>query len=114
LERLRKQKLTPVLMLTARDAIKDRIRGLDTGADDYLSEAIRPAGVARAIALAHSPRRRQCMFKSRDWGDRIDTRSRSVLKAGEPVALTAREYASESGSGGGTCDEDRPPVGGSP
>ena len=36
LERLRKQKQTPVLMLTARDAPRDRVRGLDTGADDYL------------------------------------------------------------------------------
>src|SRR5213083_2252480 len=36
LQRLRKQKRTPVLMLTARDAPKDRVRGLDTGADDYL------------------------------------------------------------------------------
>src|SRR5512142_2622996 len=36
LKRLRKQKQTPVLMLTARDGTVDRIRGLDTGADDYL------------------------------------------------------------------------------
>ena len=36
LERLRKKKKTPVLMLTARDAVKDRMHGLDTGADDYL------------------------------------------------------------------------------
>src|SRR5262245_60297384 len=36
LDRLRKKKRTPVLMLTARDAPKDRVRGLDTGADDYL------------------------------------------------------------------------------
>ncbi|MDQ3624695.1 MAG: response regulator, partial [Verrucomicrobiota bacterium] len=36
LERLRKQKQTPVLMLTARDATRDRVRGLDAGADDYL------------------------------------------------------------------------------
>src|SRR5258707_9846312 len=36
LERLRREKATPVLMLTARDAHKDRVRGLDTGADDYL------------------------------------------------------------------------------
>src|SRR5436190_3017999 len=36
LARLRKQKQTPVLMLTARDATNDRVRGLDTGADDYL------------------------------------------------------------------------------
>ena len=41
LERLRKQKPTPVLMLTARDAHKDRVRGLDTGADDPLTEVLR-------------------------------------------------------------------------
>jgi two-component system OmpR family response regulator len=47
LERLRKQKSTPVLMLTARDAHKDRVRGLDTGADDYL---VKPFDLAELLA----------------------------------------------------------------
>src|SRR3954471_22063165 len=47
LERLRKTKQTPVLMLTARDASKDRVRGLDTGADDYL---IKPFDLSELLA----------------------------------------------------------------
>ena len=47
LERLRKQKQTPVLMLTARDAPKDRVRGLDTGADDYL---VKPFDLSELLA----------------------------------------------------------------
>src|SRR5881296_3661977 len=47
LERLRKKKPTPVLMLTARDAPKDRVRGLDTGADDYL---VKPFDLTELLA----------------------------------------------------------------
>src|SRR6266498_1987974 len=47
LDRLRKQKQTPVLMLTARDAPTDRVRGLDTGADDYL---IKPFDLSELLA----------------------------------------------------------------
>src|SRR5881628_1694338 len=47
LERLRKQKQTPLLMLTARDAPKDRVRGLDNGADDYL---VKPFDLSELLA----------------------------------------------------------------
>src|SRR5207253_10009769 len=47
LERLRKQKQTPVLMLTARDATHDRVRGLDIGADDYL---VKPFDLTELLA----------------------------------------------------------------
>src|SRR5437763_13926918 len=47
LRRLRKTKKTPVLMLTARDAVRDRVRGLDTGADDYL---VKPFDLAELLA----------------------------------------------------------------
>src|SRR5205085_9500226 len=47
LARLRKQKRTPVLMLTARDGSKDRVRGLDTGADDYL---VKPFDLSELLA----------------------------------------------------------------
>src|SRR2546428_9284009 len=47
LERLRRQQPTPVLMLTARDAHKDRVRGLDTGADDYL---VKPFDLTELLA----------------------------------------------------------------
>src|SRR6266496_612606 len=93
LERLRKQKQTPVLMLTARDAGHDRVRGLDGGADDYLVKPFDlPELLARLRALirraAGQPRPHLAV------GDvLIDTRARSVTRAGQPVALTAREYA---------------------
>jgi len=48
LEQLRKTKPTPVLMLTARDAARDRVRGLDTGADDYL---VKPFDLSELLAL---------------------------------------------------------------
>src|SRR5262252_5288363 len=47
LERLRKQKQTPVLMLTARDSFKDLVRGLDDGADDYL---VKPFDLSELLA----------------------------------------------------------------
>ncbi|HRZ58166.1 MAG TPA: response regulator, partial [Candidatus Paceibacterota bacterium] len=47
LERLRRRKPTPVLMLTARDAARDRVRGLDTGADDYL---VKPFDLSELLA----------------------------------------------------------------
>ena len=93
LERLRKQKQTPVLMLTARDRSKDRVRGLDTGADDYLVKPFDlPELLARLRALI---RRAAGQALSRiDLGlIVIDTRARSVTRAGQTVMLTAREYA---------------------
>src|SRR5208283_4133912 len=55
LRRLRKTKKTPVLMLTARDAIRDRVRGLDTGADDYL---VKPFDLDELLARLRSIIRR--------------------------------------------------------
>jgi len=93
LERLRKSKSTPVLMLTARDTIKDRVRGLDTGADDYL---IKPFDLLELLARLRSLIRRASGNSRSDLqiGDlQIDTRSRMVAKAGQSITLTAREYA---------------------
>jgi two-component system OmpR family response regulator len=93
LTRLRKQKRTPVLMLTARDTPKDRVRGLDGGADDYLIKPFdRDELLARLRALI---RRSAGQWNPQvELGDVIiDTRARSVQRNGESVALTAREYA---------------------
>src|SRR5215207_2731804 len=93
LERLRKQKQTPVLMLTARDAHKDRVRGLDTGADDYL---VKPFDLPELLARLRALIRRSAGQASPrlELGDVvIDTRARTVVRGGEPVTLTAREYA---------------------
>src|SRR5208283_4896677 len=93
LRRLRKTKKTPVLMLTARDAIRDRVRGLDTGADDYL---IKPFDLDELQARLRALIRRSASEASPrlQIGDVvIDTAARSVTRQGEPVVLTAREYA---------------------
>jgi two-component system OmpR family response regulator len=93
LARLRKTKNTPVLMLTARDTTKDRVRGLDSGADDYL---VKPFDndelIARVRALIRRAARqsRPCI----ELGDvTIDPRSRTVTHSGELITLTAREYS---------------------
>ncbi|MBI3416589.1 MAG: response regulator transcription factor [Verrucomicrobia bacterium] len=93
LARLRKQKRTPVLMLTARDATTDRVRGLDNGADDYL---VKPFDLTELLARLRALIRRSAGDgrSEIELGDiALDTRSRSVTRAGEAVTLTAREYA---------------------
>src|SRR5437016_6975571 len=93
LERVRKQKRTPVLMLTARDAPRDRVRGLDTGADDYL---IKPFDLSELLARLRALVRRAAgqSKAALELGDIvIDTRARSVTRAGQPIILTAREYS---------------------
>lgn len=92
LQRLRREKQTPVLMLTARDAPKDRVRGLDQGADDYL---IKPFDLSELLARIRALIRRaagQASAKLEFAEVSIDTRARSVARQGEAVALTAREY----------------------
>ncbi|HEY5910069.1 MAG TPA: response regulator transcription factor [Verrucomicrobiae bacterium] len=93
LRRLRKTKKTPVLMLTARDAVRDRVRGLDTGADDYL---VKPFDLAELLARLRALIRRAASQAEPgiEIGDVvIDTAARNVTRGGEPVVLTAREYA---------------------
>ena len=93
LRRLRGRKKTPVLMLTARDAVPDRIRGLDTGADDYLTK---PCDLDELLARLRALIRRsagQPQPRIEIRGVVIDLSARTVSHAGEPVVLTAREYA---------------------
>jgi len=93
LERLRKQKQTPVLMLTARDSFKDRVRGLDDGADDYL---VKPFDLSELLARLRALIRRsvgQTTSQIELGGVVIDIRARSINRAGELISLTAREYA---------------------
>ena len=84
---------TPVLMLTARDAVGDRVAGLDAGADDYLSKPFDfDELLARVRALL---RRRPALYPEvitvADLS--IDTRARRVTRGGGEVELTAKEYA---------------------
>src|SRR5438034_859020 len=93
LERLRKQKQTPVLMLTARDTSKDRVKGLDTGADDYL---VKPFDLSELLARLRALIRRSAgnAHPELEIEDiRLDTRAKTVTKSGQPITLTAREYA---------------------
>ena len=93
LRRLRPVKKTPVLMLTARDAVPDRIRGLDAGADDYLTKPFDSDELlARIRALI---RRSSGQASSRiEMGDIIiDTSARTISHLDQEISLTAREYA---------------------
>ena len=93
LERLRQTKKTPVLMLTARDTARDRVRGLDTGADDYL---VKPFDLNELFARLRALIRRaagQTRNTLDIGGHVIDTAARRVTCAGQVIALTAREYA---------------------
>ena len=93
LQRLRASKKTPVLMLTARDAARDRVRGLDTGADDYV---VKPFDLDELFARLRALVRRAAGQARNviEIGElTIDTASRRVTRAGQTIALTAREYA---------------------
>jgi len=93
LKRLRKTKTTPVLMLTARDQTRDRVRGLDTGADDYM---VKPFDLPELFARLRALIRRSANKTTNviEIGDvAIDTAARNVSRTGKPVELTAREYA---------------------
>ena len=85
--------VVPVLMLTARDAVQDRIAGLDSGADDYL---IKPFDFHELLARARALLRRGHALKPSilEIADLvIDTRAHQVKRAGSIVSLTAKEYA---------------------
>jgi len=84
---------TPILMLTARDAIEDRVRGLDSGADDYL---VKPFAFAELVARLRALTRREPAAKGTvlHVGDLVlDTTTREVSRQGEHIDLTTKEYA---------------------
>ncbi|WP_029190378.1 response regulator transcription factor [Verrucomicrobium spinosum] len=92
LQKLRPTKTSPVLMLTARDAVQDRVKGLNQGADDYLTK---PFDIEELLARIRALIRRaagqpQPVLTIRDLS--IDTAARKVLWKGEEVPVTAREY----------------------
>ncbi|MFE5331205.1 response regulator transcription factor [Embleya sp. NPDC056575] len=88
----------PVLMLTARDAVGDRVTGLDAGADDYL---VKPFELDELLARVRALLRRSAMAGAREearddvlaYADlRMDTASREVTRAGRTIDLTRTEY----------------------
>jgi len=83
---------TPVLMLTARGDVEDRVRGLDYGADDYLAKPFSMAELmARIRALLRRDGKRDPVLKARNLS--LNTISRRVLLNNEPVNLTAKEFS---------------------
>lgn len=93
LDRLRPEITTPVLMLTARDTVTDRVKGLDRGADDYL---VKPFDGEELLARLRSLIRRTAgqVHSSIEIGlVHLDMSSRSVFVSGKPIEITAREYS---------------------
>jgi len=93
LRRLRLKKKTPVLLLTARDRSADRVRGLDTGADDYL---VKPFDLPELLARLRAIIRRSASEARSviEVGDvSVDIAARTVSQKRKPVVLTAREYS---------------------
>ncbi len=93
LKRLRAKKKTPVLILTARDAVGDKVSGLNTGADDYLTK---PFELSELIARVRALIRRSAEKPSpllKLGTVEVNTAARSVKKSGRAVELTPKEYA---------------------
>ena len=84
---------SPILMLTARDAIDDRVAGLDSGADDYL---LKPFDFKELLARLRALLRRSGVPRPETLPVAdltINTASHAVTRAGRPINLTAKEYA---------------------
>lgn len=92
--RLRENKVdTPIIMLTARDAITDRVKGLDSGADDYLPK---PFDFRELLARIRALQRRDSVNKMpviKVADVVIDTQARRVTRAGKEISLTPREFS---------------------
>ncbi len=83
----------PILMLTARDAVEDRVQGLEEGADDYLTK---PFAFLELLARVRALARRQPVvapMRHRVADLEVDLRTREVRRAGNAIALTAKEFA---------------------
>src|SRR5438874_509139 len=88
----RRRSRVPILMLTARDTVQDRVRGLDTGADDYLPK---PFDFQELLARVRALLRRDKIHKTRVirvHDLEIDTAQHKVTRAGAEIHLSHREY----------------------
>lgn len=87
-------KTTPVLFLTARDSIEDRVKGLELGADDYL---VKPFAFAELLARVRTLLRRGAVSPGSDTlalGDlELDIAKRRAVRAGQRITLTNKEFA---------------------
>jgi DNA-binding response OmpR family regulator len=93
-QELRKQRInTPILMLTARDAVEDRVKGLDSGADDYL---VKPFAIDELYARLRALLRRESSDKTgliTVANLCLDPAAHFVSREGVPIELTAKEFA---------------------
>ncbi|NSX03341.1 heavy metal response regulator transcription factor [Cupriavidus gilardii] len=93
LRELRREQDTPVLFLTARDDLADRLKGLELGADDYI---IKPFAFAELVARIRTILRRGPV-REHEWIEvadlRIDVVRRRVTRAGQKIELTSKEFA---------------------
>ena len=94
LRRLRKEKQTPVILLTARDAVMDKVTGLDTGADDYITK---PFAIEELLARLRAALRKQPAAQTPQemltvGPVRLDALRHAVTVNGENVNLTSREF----------------------
>jgi len=83
----------PVLMLTAKDSVEDRVKGLDSGADDYL---VKPFAFSELLARVRALLRREALSKAPKLqvGDLVmDTLTREVWRGDKKIELTTKEYA---------------------
>jgi len=90
---LRRRKNTPVIFLSARSKVEDRVTGLELGADDYL---VKPFAFSELLArirtlLRRTPEREPDVIRVADL--EVDVRTRSVTRAGKPVRVTPKEFA---------------------
>ena len=84
---------TPILMLTARDTVDDRVKGLDAGADDYLTK---PFAFRELLARVHALARRRPALAPRTVTEAdliVDFATRQVSRSGRAIELTAKEFA---------------------
>jgi two-component system, OmpR family, response regulator MprA len=91
-QRLRTEGNIPILMLTAKDTITDRVQGLDAGADDYMSK---PFDLDELLARVRALLRRTQLERAPvlTFNDlTLDTSTRLATRHGRPIALTAKEY----------------------
>jgi DNA-binding response OmpR family regulator len=91
----RRARPTPILMLTAKGQVEDRVSGLDAGADDYLVKPFSTQELlARARALLRRARRQTQSAAKLKLGEvEIDLARQSAMRAGKPLHLTAKEFA---------------------
>ena len=95
LRRLRKTSQVPVIMLTARDAVMDKVTGLDMGADDYVTK---PFSIEELLARIRAALRKQSAQKQESsmlvCGDlQVDVSRHRVTRAGKEIELTGREFS---------------------